>query len=90
MHSQEHLGQDTARSRILTLIRQLLEERGVEEGEITPAASFRGTFGFDSLEIADLVVELEELFKVDIPDDDLAKVATVGGAIDYILEAKAA
>ena len=65
--------------------RILVEEFGREPEDIAPDSSFRGDLGFDSLEVAELVLNLEEVFGCEIPDDDMAKIATIEQAIDYAL-----
>ena len=61
-------------------------ELGVEEGEITPGASFVSDLGLDSLDMFELVMYLEEEFEfeTEIPDEEAEKVTTVQEAIDYI------
>lgn len=68
-----------------TLNRILIEEFGREAKDVTPLASFRGDLDFDSLEIAELVLQLEQAFACEIPDDDLPKIATVQNAVSYAL-----
>ena len=63
------------------------EQLGVKEEEVTNDSSFVDDLGADSLDIVELVMELEEEFDVQIPDTDAEKIKTVGEAIDYI-EAK--
>ena len=60
------------------------EELGVDEGEVTPSASFVDDLGADSLDTVELVMALEEAFDVEIPDEDAEKIRTVQDAIDYI------
>jgi acyl carrier protein len=62
----------------------IVEQLGVEEGEVTPTASFVDDLGADSLDIVELVMALEEAFELDIPDEDAEKIQTVQQAIDYI------
>ena len=60
------------------------EQLGVDESEITPSASFADDLGADSLDQVELVMELEEEFDINIPDDAAEKIQTVGQAIEYI------
>lgn len=63
-------------------VKAILIDMGCDEREITPQATFV-YLGLDSLEMAQLVLELEESLKVEIPDDDLQKLLTVQDAADY-------
>ena len=60
------------------------EQLGVGEGEIHPESSFIEDLGADSLDIVELVMAMEEVFDIEIPDDDAAQITTVKDAIDYI------
>jgi acyl carrier protein len=64
----------------------IAEQLGVEEGEVTPEASFVEDLGADSLDTVELVMALEEEFSIEIPDEDAEKILTVGKALDYIKE----
>ncbi len=59
-----------------------------EEGEktVTLETSFVNHLGADSLDIVELVMELEDEFDVSIPDEDAEKMQTVGDAVKYINE----
>lgn len=63
------------------------EHLAVNKEQITRGTSFMEDIGADSLDIVELVMELEEEFDIQIPDDQAEKIKTVGEAIDYI-EAK--
>ena len=60
------------------------EQLGVDEDQVTKDASFIDDLGADSLDIVDLIMNLEETFNIEIPDSDAEKVATVGDVVDYI------
>ena len=60
------------------------EQLGVEKDKITPETSFVNDLGADSLDTVELVMELEEEFDINIPDDAAEKIQTVGQAIDHI------
>jgi acyl carrier protein len=60
------------------------EQLGVNKEQITPETSFVNDLGADSLDVVELVMELEEEFDINIPDDAAEKIQTVGQAIDYI------
>jgi acyl carrier protein len=66
-------------------VKQIISEQlGVDEGEVTPSASFVDDLGADSLDQVELVMALEEAFGVEIPDEDAEKLRTVQDALDYI------
>ncbi len=60
------------------------EQLGVNEAEIKNESSFVDDLGADSLDTVELVMELEEEFDINIPDDAAEKIQTVGQAIDHI------
>ncbi len=62
----------------------IVEQLGVDEGEVTPNASFVDDLGADSLDTVELVMALEEAFNLEIPDEDAEKIRTVQDALDYI------
>ena len=62
----------------------LVEQLGVDEGEITEAASFQEDLDADSLDLVELIMELEDQFGVKISDEDAQGIQTVGQAVDYI------
>ena len=60
------------------------EQLGVDKEKITPSTSFVNDLGADSLDQVELVMELEEEFDINIPDDAAEKIQTVGQAVQYI------
>jgi acyl carrier protein len=62
----------------------VVEQLGVEESEVTNAASFVDDLGADSLDTVELVMALEEEFGTEIPDEEAEKITTVQLAIDYV------
>jgi acyl carrier protein len=67
----------------------VVEQLGVEEDEVTPAASFVDDLNADSLDLVELIMSLEEEFTSDvgdleISDEDAEKIATVQDAVDYL------
>ncbi len=62
----------------------IVEQLGVDEAEVTPAASFVDDLGADSLDTVELVMAFEEAFEIEIPDEDAEKIRTVQDAITYI------
>ena len=70
---------------VVEKVKQIISEQlGVDEGEVTPSASFVDDLGADSLDQVELVMALEEAFGVEIPDEDAEKIRTVQDAIEYI------
>lgn len=62
----------------------IVEQLGVDEGQVDLNASFVDDLGADSLDIVELVMAFEEAFELEIPDEDAEKIVTVKDAIDYI------
>ena len=62
----------------------VVEQLGVEESQVTTGASFVDDLGADSLDTVELVMALEEEFKLEIPDEEAEKISTVGQAVEYI------
>jgi acyl carrier protein len=62
----------------------IVEQLGVDEGEVTSSASFVDDLGADSLDTVELVMAFEEGFDIEIPDEDAEKIRTVQDAVDYI------
>ena len=62
----------------------IVEQLGVDEGEVTPNASFVDDLGADSLDTVELVMAFEEGFNIEIPDEDAEKIRTVQDAVAYI------
>jgi acyl carrier protein len=60
------------------------EQLGVDKEKITATTSFVNDLGADSLDQVELVMELEEEFDINIPDDAAEKIQTVGQAVEYI------
>ncbi|HTL81256.1 MAG TPA: acyl carrier protein [Bacteroidia bacterium] len=64
----------------------IVDKLGVDEKEVTEAASFTNDLGADSLDTVELIMEFEKEFNIAIPDDQAEKINTVGEAIKYIQE----
>jgi acyl carrier protein len=60
------------------------EQLGVDKEKINADTSFVNDLGADSLDTVELVMELEEEFDINIPDDAAEKIQTVGQAVEYI------
>ena len=62
----------------------VMEKLGVEESIITKEASFVDDLGADSLDTVELVMQLEEEFGIEIPDEDAESLTTVQKVVEYI------
>src|SRR5437868_1024189 len=68
-------------------VKQIVSEQlGVDDGEVTPTASFVDDLGADSLDTVELVMAFEEAFDIEIPDEDAEKIRTVQDANTYIAQ----
>ena len=74
-----------SRDEVYERIREVLAERlSVEETEITEEANFQEDLGADSLDLVEMIMELEDQFGIKIPDEDAQKIQTVGQAVEYV------
>ncbi len=62
------------------------EKLGVDKNKVKQETSFIGDLGADSLDMVELLMNLEDNFKMTIPDEDAEKIKTVGDAVKYIEE----
>ena len=62
----------------------IMDKLGVEDSKINMEASFVDDLGADSLDTVELIMEFEEEFGIEIPDEDAEKMTTVGAALEYI------
>ena len=74
-----------AKANVAEKIKQIVSEQlGVDDGEVTPTASFVDDLGADSLDTVELVMAFEEAFEIEIPHEDAEKIRTVQDAITYV------
>ncbi|GAC1367880.1 MAG: acyl carrier protein [Ktedonobacteraceae bacterium] len=64
----------------------IVDQLGVDESEVVPSASFVEDLNADSLDLVELIMSLEEEFKLQISDEDAEKIQTVQDADEYIEE----
>ena len=64
------------------------ERMGVKKEDISKETSFITDLGADSLDLVELIMELEDQFDLNIPDEDAEKILTIGDAVKYIEEHK--
>lgn len=64
----------------------IVDQLDVEEDKVTEAASIKDDLGADSLDVVDLVMSFEEEFDIEIPDDQVEKIKTVGDIVKFIEE----
>ncbi|RDW19455.1 acyl carrier protein [Oceanobacillus arenosus] len=67
--------------RVKTII---IDRLDVEESKITMEASFKDDLEADSLDVVELVMELEDEFDLEIADEEAENINTVGDAVNYI------
>lgn len=72
---------DSLESKVIAII---AEQLSIREDEIKAASRFVDDLGADSLDIVELVMEMEEEFDIEIPDEDIEKMITVQNVFDYI------
>ena len=77
----------TSKEDILAKLKPIIAEQlGVDESEVKEDASFTEDLNADSLDLVELIMSLEEQFKLQISDEDAEKITTVGEAVEYISE----
>jgi acyl carrier protein len=84
--AEESKPSDANRERVRSEIVEIISTRlGVGKEQITDQTTFQEDLGADSLDVVELVMELEEKFKIQIPDEEAEKIKTVGAAVDYVV-----
>ena len=66
----------------------IIDKLGIEDSKIESGSSFVNDLGADSLDTVELIMQLEEEFGIEIPDEDAEKITTVQAAVDYIEQNK--
>ena len=62
----------------------LAEQLEVEEDSITTETDIQDDLGADSLDVVDMVMSLEDEFEIEVPDEDIESLRTVGALVSYI------
>ena len=70
------------------IVEIVIDKLGVDANKVTPEAKFIDDLGADSLDTVELIMQFEEEFSIEIPDEDAEKILSVNQALDYINTAK--
>ena len=62
----------------------IAEQLGIDESEVTMESNFSDDLGADSLDLFELVMNLEEEYSIEIPTEELEEIKTVGDVINYL------
>ena len=75
---------------VLDKVIQFISERfSVDVLKITKDTTFQEDLGADSLDVVELVMELEDIFGIQISDEDAEQIVTIGDAVNYIVSQQA-
>jgi acyl carrier protein len=75
------------RDEVMTLVREhLAEELEVDPGRIEDATRFREDLEADSLDLYELVMELEDRYAIKVTEEEATRILTVGDAVGFVLE----
>ncbi|HHY15281.1 MAG TPA: acyl carrier protein [Firmicutes bacterium] len=69
--------------RVKTIV---VEQLGIDDGEVVPEAAFVEDLGADSLDVVELIMAFEEEFDLQITDEEASKISIVRDAVEYIME----
>ena len=70
---------------VLEKVKSILAEQfDVEEDKITEETSLQDDLGADSLDVVDLLMSIEDEFSIEVPDEDVENIKTVGSLVAYI------
>ena len=62
----------------------ITDQLGVENDALSPEANLLDDLGADSLDVVELVMALEEEFGIEVPDDDVEEIRTIGDIVKYV------
>jgi acyl carrier protein len=72
---------------IFSKLKKIISEQlAVDEDEVSMESSFIEDLNADSLDLVELIMEIEEKFEIQVPDEVAEKIVTVSDAVEYILE----
>ena len=76
---------DITSARVKRLISEIVSQKlGVEKSDLKPDTSFSDHLGADSLDVFEMIMEVEKKFKIKIPDDEAEKLFTIGRLVGYV------